>query len=42
MVFVDAPNRARGRPPKDVAEAFPSSHTECFEWFTTEGAEVGT
>ncbi|GBF94990.1 hypothetical protein Rsub_07491 [Raphidocelis subcapitata] len=37
LVFVDAPNPALGRAPKDVREAFPDR--EYREWFTTEGAE---
>jgi hypothetical protein len=40
QVFVDAPHPARGRAPPDVREAFP--RRDYFEWFTTEGAEVGT
>lgn len=37
LVFVDAPNPALGRAPRDVREAFPGR--EYREWFTTEGAE---
>ncbi|KIZ03275.1 hypothetical protein MNEG_4681 [Monoraphidium neglectum] len=37
MVFVDAPNRARGKAPPDVAAAFPGR--DYYEWFSTEGAE---
>ncbi|KAI8471168.1 MAG: serine hydrolase FSH [Monoraphidium minutum] len=37
LVFIDAPNAARGPPPKDVAGGFPGR--PYYEWFTTEGAE---
>lgn len=37
MVFVDAPNKATGRAPRDVLAGFPGR--DYYEWFTVEGAE---